>query len=60
MSVPGHRLRGPESQLATLSNKRVETNRRPALPLEALHAFESVPCAPPCLPAAVAHPCRST
>lgn len=41
-------------------NKRVERNRRPALPLDAGRLFESLVCAPPLLSAAVAHPLRST
>jgi hypothetical protein len=38
--------------------QRVETNRRPALPVEAGREFERASCAPPVLSAAVAHPCR--
>jgi hypothetical protein len=36
-------------------NKSVETNRRPASPFNAGRQFESASCAPPFLPAAVAH-----
>ena len=41
------------------THKRVETNRRPALPLDAGPQFESASCAPPSLSTAVAHPFRS-
>ena len=43
----------------TTANKTVETNRRPALPLNAGPQFECAACAPPFLSAAVAHLCRS-
>jgi hypothetical protein len=36
-------------------NKSVETNRRPASPFSAGREFGSASCAPPFLPAAVAH-----
>ena len=36
-------------------NKSVETNRRPASPLDAGRQFERASCAPPSLSAAVAH-----
>jgi hypothetical protein len=42
----------------TCPNKRVETNRRPALPFDAERDSEIASCAPPFLPAAVAHPFR--
>jgi hypothetical protein len=41
-------------------NKSVETNRRPAFPLNAGRQFESTLCAPSFLSAAVAHLCRWT
>jgi hypothetical protein len=40
-------------------NQRVETNRRPAIPLDAERQFAGAICVPPSLSAAVAHPCRS-
>lgn len=40
-------------------NKRVETNRPPAFPLDAGRTFKSASCALPSLSAAVAHPQRS-
>ena len=55
MTVQMHQFDGPESQSAAVSNKRVEPNRRPALPLDAGWEFERVICAPPSLSAAVAH-----
>jgi ankyrin repeat protein len=42
-----------------MSNKSVETNRRPASPFNAGRQFDSVSCAPPFLSAAVAHLWRS-
>jgi len=42
-----------------LANKSVETNRRPASPFDAGRQVESASCAPPSLPAAVAHLYRS-
>jgi hypothetical protein len=36
-------------------NKSVETNRRPASPLDAGRQFESASCDPPSVSAAVAH-----
>ncbi|HRZ57303.1 MAG TPA: hypothetical protein P5525_17825 [Candidatus Paceibacterota bacterium] len=39
----------------TTAIKSVETNRRPASPLDAGRQFESASCALPCLSAAVAH-----
>ncbi len=42
------------------ANKSVETNRRPASPLNAVRQFGSASCAPPLLSAAVAHLWRST
>ena len=44
----------------TEANQRVETNRRPAIPLDAGRKCESASCAPPSPTAAVAHPYRST
>ncbi|MHB1309641.1 MAG: hypothetical protein ACYC23_21430 [Limisphaerales bacterium] len=40
------------------SNKSVETNRRPASPVNAGRQFERASYAPPCLSASVAHLCR--
>jgi len=40
-------------------NQSVETNRRPASPLNVGRQSESASCAPAFLPAAVAHLCRS-
>ena len=40
-----------------LPNKRVETNCRPATPLDAGWKSESATYAPPSLSAAAAHPC---
>ena len=39
----------------TQANKSVETNRRPASPVNAGRQFEDASCAPPPLSAAVAH-----
>jgi hypothetical protein len=39
-------------------NKRVETNRRPALPFDAGSQFDTAACAPRLPSAAVAHPFR--
>jgi hypothetical protein len=41
--------------LSISANQSVETNRRPASPVDAGRQFESAPCAPPFLSAAVAH-----
>jgi hypothetical protein len=43
------------SWMRVRSNKSVETNRRPAFPLNAHRQFTSASCAPPPLSAAVAH-----
>ena len=56
---PWSELSDETLHLVKLSNQRVATNRRPASPSAAEREFESSPCAPLSLSAAVAHSDRS-